>query len=139
MKRKLLYLIPALIFIIIGSAQAQVSVIVNKSLAGASINKATLKSLYSMDKKKVGSAEVVLFDLKGAPGTKSTFLGFIGETEKALNEIWMKAKLTGAGNPPRVVDESEIVKKVAATPNAIGFVSSSKVTDDVKVVLEIKK
>jgi hypothetical protein len=47
--------------------------------------------------------------------------------------------LSGEGDPPEPIDsEEEMLKKVAATPGAIGFVSQSKVSEDVKVLIVIE-
>jgi ABC-type phosphate transport system substrate-binding protein len=46
---------------------------------------------------------------------------------------------TGKATPPKALPSSaDVVKAVAADPNAIGYVEKAAVDDTVKVVLEVK-
>ena len=48
--------------------------------------------------------------------------------------------LSGEGDPPEALtSESEMLKKVANTPGAIGFVSEKNASPDVKILTIIKK
>jgi ABC-type phosphate transport system substrate-binding protein len=47
----------------------------------------------------------------------------------------MKAQLSDDGNAPEaLLNEADVVNKVASTANSIGYVSSSSVTPNVKVL-----
>lgn len=131
-------LIVLALFFIASTAFAQVVVIANKSVTG-SIDKATLKNIYSLDIKKVGGKDVVPFDLKEDNATRQKFYSGIGSVWSEMSKIWMRAKLSGAGAPPKQASsEDDMVAKVASTPGAIGFVSKSKVSGDVRIIMEIK-
>ena len=53
----------------------------------------------------------VLFDLKDETVTKMKFYAVIGQSPFALRKEWLRAKLTGSGNPPTaVMTEEEVVK-----------------------------
>ena len=135
MKRIILVL--ALLFAV-SSAFSQVVVIANKSVSG-SIDKATLKNIYTLDVKKIDYHDVVPIDLKEDNATRQKFYSGIGSSWAEMSKTWMRVKLSGAGNPPKqATSEDDMVAKVASTPGAIGFVSKSKVTGDVKVLMEIK-
>ncbi|MBI9071032.1 MAG: hypothetical protein JEY94_05510 [Melioribacteraceae bacterium] len=83
----------------------------------------------------MGSTKVKLFDYSIENSIKISFLGTIGKSSLELKKAWLKAKLTGKGNPPATVgSEDEMINKIASTPGAIGFISSSKVNDQVKVL-----
>ncbi len=56
-----------------------------------------------------------------------------------MKSVWLKRMLSGEGDPPLAVEsETEMVKRVAATPGAIGFVSREAVNDTVKTLAIIE-
>lgn len=117
---------------------AQVAVIANKSVGAGSVDASTLANIYSLDSKNLGGVTLVVLDLGEDNDAKKKFYGFLGKSFADMKKIWLKAKLTGNGNPPVTVSsEDEMIKKVASTPGAIGYVSASKVTADVKVLKKI--
>ena len=109
----------------------------NKSVGVSALDAETLKNLYALDSKSVGGTRAVLFDVREQGDTRAKFYGAIGLTPEGVKKLWLKAKLTGAGDPPTPVGEDEIVQKVAATPGGIGFVSAAKVNGEVKVLFRI--
>lgn len=119
--------------------QAQVAVIVNKSVPAASLSASQVSDLYALNTKQWGNgSKVVVFDLKTDGDVKSKFYGFLGKSSGDLKKIWMRLKLTGEAEPPTALaSDDEILAKVASTPGAIGFVSADKVNDKVKVVAKI--
>lgn len=123
-----------------GSAFAQVAVIAHKSVPVNKIEKSELLDFYSGDIRKLSDGEpVVVLDLQPKGEVKETFYKFLGKSTSRMKSIWMKKMLSGEGDPPESIDsEEEMLKKVAATPGAIGFVSQSKVSEDVKVLIIIE-
>lgn len=127
--------VAALLFISVSSSAQTMAVIANKSVSAASIDAATLANIVTLDQKQFGGGAVVVFDLGAEGDVKSKFYAFIGKSFADCKKTWLRAKLTGNGNPPTSVgSEDEMVKKVASTPGAIGYVSIGKVTGDVKVL-----
>lgn len=121
------------------SLQAQVAVIAHKGVSVASVDASTLNNMYSLFKKDIGGAKLVLFDLKTDAPSKEKFYTFIGKPAAEVKKLWLRAQLTGSGNPPSNVNsEDEMVEKVASTPGAVGYVSQDKVSDKVKVLATIK-
>lgn len=137
---KIRYIIFAALLILCANSYAQVAVIVNKSVPASSINKAKLLDIYSLTTKSWDNgSKIVLTDQKNDNTVKSKFYGYIGKSNADLKKVWMRMQLTGAGFAPEALSsDEEIVRKVASTPGAIGYVSQGAVTDDVKVVAKIE-
>lgn len=138
---KMKYLLGAVTLLFISSTiNAQVSIIVNKSVPAISITKAELLDIYSLSTIKWGNGEkAVLFDLRSDDNIKNKFYEYMGKSNSNLKKVWMRAQLTGEGFAPEALNSStEVVNKVALTPGAIGFVDSKAVTGDVKVILKIE-
>ena len=117
---------------------ADIAVIANKGVGVKSLDNDQVKNIYFLDSKNIGSAKAVLFSIKEDGDAKNRFFAALGTSAEAIKKIWLKAKLTGSGDPPTSVSEDEIVQKVASTPGGIGFVSADKVTPGVIVLLVIK-
>lgn len=120
---------------------SQVVVIAHKSVPIDKIKKSELLDFYTGDIKKWRDDQpVVVFDLKPRGEVKETFYKFLGKRSSRMKSIWLKKMLSGEGDPPvSMKSEEELLKKVAATIGAIGFVGQSKVSDDVKTLLIIEK
>lgn len=122
-------------------AFAQVAVIANKSVPADSITKTELLDFYTGDIKKwLNAKPVVVLDLKPKGEVRDTFYEFLGKSSSRMKSIWLKKMLSGEGDPPEALQsEEEMLKKVASTPGAIGFVSKSKASKEVKTLFVIKK
>jgi ABC-type phosphate transport system substrate-binding protein len=59
-----------------------------------------------------------------------------GKTPAQLKSYWVKIIFTGRGQPPPEVENStEVKKRLAANPAAIGYIEQDQVDDSVRVVL----
>jgi len=112
------------------AASAEVAIIVNKSVPMQTMDSRTLFDLYSGDVKKWSNGQsVVLLDLGQKGDVKTTFYDYLGKSSSRMKSIWMKNMLAGEGSPPESFpSEAEILKRVAATPGAIGYVSRPTAT-----------
>jgi len=119
-------------------AQAQVKVIANKSVAESSLNGARVASIYSLEMTKwPDGTRIVVIDQSG--DAKDDFYSAIGKDPLALRKSWLKKQLTGEAKAPETVgSDAEVVRKVAATPGAVGYVRATSVTSEVKVLCELK-
>ena len=119
----------------------QVAVIAHKSVPVDTIKKSELLDFYTGDIKKWKDEQpVVILDLKPRGDTKKAFYNFLGKSPSRMKSIWLKMMLSGEGDPPLSMrSEDELLKKVASTPGAIGFVSQRRVTGDVKTLSLIEK
>ena len=122
-------------------AADSVAVIAHPSVPEKELNKTKLLDIYSGDVKNWSDGKpVVVMDLKPAGEIKETFYKYLGKSPSRMKSVWMKRMLSGEGDPPQAVDsEAEMLRKVAATPGAIGFISRSAVTDTVKTLTIIEQ
>ena len=122
------------------SAADSVAVIAHPSVPEKELNKTKLLDIYSGDVKNWSDGRpVVVLDLKPTGDIKETFYKFIGKSPSRMKSVWMKRMLSGEGDPPQAVEsEAEMVRKVASTPGAIGFVSRAAVNDTVKTLAIIE-
>jgi ABC-type phosphate transport system substrate-binding protein len=114
----------------------QVAVIANPSVPVDTITNIELLDFYTRDIRLWNNNKpVIVFDLKPKGEVKETFYEFIGKSTSRMKSIWMKKMLSGEGDPPLALDSEEsVLKKVASTRGAIGFVRQDLVTEDVKVL-----
>ncbi len=122
-----------------GPGFSQVAVIANKSVPLDSLKKVELINIYTGDIREWGNGAAVLVkDLKPKGPTKKAFYKFIGKSSSRMKSIWLKKLLSGEGDPPEALESEEVmINSVANSPGAIGFVSQSKLTPNVKTLLVI--
>ena len=135
-------IITFLCILILGvNASAHITIISHKSVPVDSITKSELLDFYTGDIQSWNNGEpVIVFDLKPRGDVKTLFYDYLGKKSSRMKSVWLKKKLSGEWDPPESLEtEDDVVKKVASTPGAIGFVNQAKVTDDVKVLLIIQK
>jgi ABC-type phosphate transport system substrate-binding protein len=60
----------------------------------------------------------------------------LGRNSAQIKSYWAKLVFTGKGAPPKEVDEASVIELIKNNKNAIAYIDSGKVTDDVKVVLK---
>lgn len=134
-----LYLILFLSLYGLSQGSAQVAVIAHKDVPESALSKTKLVDIYTGDIQKwKGDLDIVVFDLKQKGKVKDDFYDYLGKSPSRLKSVWMKRMLSGEGDPPIAAEnEAEMLTKVAETPGAIGFISTAKVTDAVKVLLSI--
>lgn len=121
------------------ASPAEVAVIANRSVTVDRIDRTLLLDVYTGEVKQWNNGEpVVLIDLKPKSTVKSAFYEFLGKSASRMKSIWMKNLLTGEGKPPESLEsQADIVKMVASTPGAIGYVDSKLVTNDVITLTSI--
>lgn len=134
--KNFIIIIVAVVFILI-PVNAQVSVIANKSV-NETVNAPKVANIYSLTLTKWSSgSKIVVFDNNS--DIKTNFYKEIGKDQMSLKKEWMKKQLTGEAKAPEALgSDDEVISKVSSTPGAIGFVKSSSVNANVKVLLELK-
>jgi len=120
---------------------SQVAVIAHKSVPVDTIKKSELLDFYTADIKKwINGDRVIVNDLKPKGEVKRIFYKFLGKTPSRMKSIWLRNMLSGEGDPPEALkSEEDMLQKIAATPGAIGFLSHTKVDNNVKTLIVIKK
>jgi len=117
---------------------AQVVIIANKNLPVKSIDDNSLVNLYTLQSNELNAQKVKLFYSNTENEAVTKLLQIIGKSGPELKKIWLKAKLTGNGNPPEnAFSDEDMVQKVASTPNSIGFVSLKSANASVKILLKL--
>ena len=128
------------LFCWVSHVDAQVAVIAHMDVPAESISKDQLLDFYAQDVLSWPSSnlEVIVCDLRLKSEVKDDFYDYLGKSSSRMRSIWLKRKLAGEGDPPVFFQtEEELIEHVANTPGAIGFVHPSKVTSNVKVLIEI--
>jgi ABC-type phosphate transport system substrate-binding protein len=118
----------------IGAAQAEVVVIVNPKHPAASMTAAQVADLYLG---KDGS--LVPLDLKEPAALRSEFYQKVAGKDLAqVKATWARLVFTGKQQPPKEMDSAaQVVKQVAGSEKAIGYVDKSAVDGSVKAILTI--
>ncbi len=114
-------------------AKAEVAVIINPG-SSATPSQADVANIFlGKDKSLKG------VDQKDWNPTKEKFYaGVASKNEAQLKSYWSGLVFTGKGQPlPSVAGDAEVVAKVAAEADAIGYVDKAAVTDQVKVLLTL--
>lgn len=63
----------------------------------------------------------------------------LGKSSSQMKAYWSKLVFTGKGTPPKEVKtDEEVISLVSENPATIGYISSTSVSDKVKVVLTVK-
>jgi ABC-type phosphate transport system substrate-binding protein len=115
---------------------AEVSVIVNPANADA-FDAKKIKRIY-LGKIKAfsnGDKVTVLTLADDAPETEEFRESALNKSNSQFKSYWSKLAFTGKGTPPTEVSSSaDMINAIKADASSIGFVDSSAVTGDVKVV-----
>lgn len=137
MKRSSLRLgLVSLLVLIPLALRAEPVLIVNKGLEGQPLDAATVKAV--LLGKKVAwdnGARVTIASLKGGPIADGALKAAVDQTASQFLNHWRRLAMTGGGIAPKSFDsEGDLLKFVAATPGAIGFVDSATADGSVVVV-----
>jgi ABC-type phosphate transport system substrate-binding protein len=124
----------AMTFAAMSAARAEVVVIVNPKHAAASMTAAQVADLYLG---KDGS--LTPLDLKEPAALRSEFYQKVaGKDSAQVKAIWARLVFTGKQQPPKEMDNAaQVVKQVAGSEKAIGYVDKSAVDGSVKAVLTL--
>lgn len=110
-------------------------VICNGSIGVASISKTELTRIFTGNSKFIAGKKVIIAALNGSKASNGDFKAVTGKSVRQFWSTWKRLVFTGKGNMPKEFSSSEeLVKFVAATPNAIGFVPQGTATGNAKVL-----
>lgn len=121
------------------AALAEVTVIANKAITVESVTAAEAQKIFLGKKKSMpGGGVIKLADLPKGNATRKEFYDVIVKKKGTqLRAYWAKVTFAGKGYPPKVSEnDAEVVKWVAETKGAMGYVSSASVNDSVNVLLK---
>lgn len=117
------------------AAHADVAVIVSAKSTASTMTADEISQIY------LGKSNAMKpVDNNGkAPVREQFYSRITGKDDSQVKAIWSKLVFTGKATPPKALSsDDEVVKAVAADPNAIGYVDKSAVDAAVKVVYEVK-
>lgn len=115
---------------------AEVSVIVNPANADA-FDEKTIKRIYLGKIKAFDNGEkvTVLTLSDDAPETELFRQSALKKSNSQFKSYWSKLAFTGKGTPPtEVANSADMINAIKSDAASIGFVDSSAVTGDVKVI-----
>ncbi len=117
------------------SLRAEPVVICNSSISVASISKTELTRIFTGKSKFVAGKKVIIGALTGSKAGNGDFKAVTDKSVRQFWSTWKRLVFTGKGNMPKKFSSpEELVKFVAATPNAIGFVPQGTATGNAKVL-----
>ncbi len=113
-----------------------VVLVCHKSVPEDSLTRRDIKNIFLGKKTEwADSQKIVFVTLKGSEAHEFFLREYLGKTMFQYANYWKKQLFTGKGRPPRSFDtDTELIKYVANTKGAIGYVSSGADRDSVKVV-----
>jgi ABC-type phosphate transport system substrate-binding protein len=72
---------------------------------------------------------------EGSPARSEFNSAYLGRSAAEVKAHWSKAIFTGRGSPPRMVSDSEQLRRlIASDPSTIGYLERSLVDADLKIV-----
>lgn len=133
MKASLRILSAAALLGLASLAQAEVAVIVNPS-AGKTPSQSDVANIFLGKDKSLKGIDVKDW----TPAKEHFYAAVANKNESQLKSYWSGLVFTGKGQPmASVADDAAVVAKVAAEPDAIGYVDSAAVNSSVKVLFTL--
>ena len=120
------------------SIHAAVAVITHTGIDEIGLSKSKLAKIYLGKLKRYSNGEKIR--VVNLPKSSMAYKKFhkivVKKTDAALNRYWSKLKYTGKGKPPKTLATTrEVIKWVANTKGAIGYIDGKYLNKSVKVVL----
>jgi ABC-type phosphate transport system substrate-binding protein len=114
-------------------AYADVVVVVSAKSSTTTMTADEISQIYLGKSKAMKPVET-----SGSPIRSQFYNKVAGKDEAQVKAIWSKLVFTGKATAPKELPSSaEVVKAVAADPNAIGYIDKSAVDSTVKVVYTV--
>lgn len=119
-----------------GAAADDVVVIAHASLPKT--DRVTLQRLYTGRIVSIGQQSVVPVNLPAGTPVRDEFLQWVMEqNEEQYTGYWLVRRYVGKGSSPKELGSvDEVVKYIAVTPGAVGYVPMSKVPPGTNVIFK---
>ncbi|AGX86906.1 hypothetical protein [Candidatus Symbiobacter mobilis] len=121
-------------------SMGQVAVVVGANSAVTAVNTEQVAGLFLGKSDHLpGVRSGLLLDQPESSPTRELFYTKVtGKSTAQVRAAWSRLVFSGQAVPPKVVANSEAVKKMVTTnPNALGYIEKSAVDATVKVVLTV--
>ena len=110
-------------------------VIVHPSNATALDDEQISKIFLGQTKTFAGGGEAIPVDQKDGAAREDFGNKVLKKNQSQLKALWARQIFTGGAKPPKELGgDDEVLKFVASTPGAIGYVEAGKANSSVKVV-----
>jgi hypothetical protein len=138
MKMKIVIL--TLLLLAATQVRTQVVVIANRSVPDAALTPAQVLDMYLLNTRTWSDGQpVTLVCLKENENEERKFYALLRRTPLEMRKLWLRAQLSGQARPPEmIISEEELIRRVVATPGAIGFANKEKVPGNVKILLVLE-
>lgn len=114
---------------------SDVKIIANPSIRPDSISAAELRGIFLQDQKSLDGSHVEPVLAKGGAAHEIFLRRYVGKSDDALRTYYRTLIFTGTGAMPRFLDsDTEIVRYVARTKGALGYVNIDFPTAGVKIL-----
>ena len=119
-----------------GAIGDEIVVIAHSSLPKT--DRVTLQRLYTGRIVSIGPQSVVPVNLPAGTPARDEFLQWVMEqNEEQYTGYWLVRRYVGKGSSPKELGSiDEVVKYIAVTPGAVGYVPSSKVPPGANVIFK---
>lgn len=133
-----LSLVASSLYLVAPIANAGVAVITHPGVKEIGLSKNKLAQIYLGKIKNYSNGRTIkAVDLpKSSPAHKKFYKSVVKKSSSAVKRHWSKLKFTGKGKPPKELSNPrDVVKWVATTEGAIGYIDGKYLNKSVKVVL----
>lgn len=139
--KSLLNIFILLLISLVNSASAELVVIGNKDMDTEELTRKEVIDIY-MGRNSVfpnGKIAMPLDQSVDSDARSQFYAKLVGKNINEINAYWARLLFSGRARPPRVIKrEEEIVNTVTENNSVIGYVDSSYLTDDVKVIIRVE-
>ena len=120
-----------------GSAWADVVAVVSAKSPVAALTDSQIADIFlgRVHRFPSGITAIPLDQADGSAVRTAFYSKYAGKSPAQIKAFWSKIVFTGRGQPPReVAGDSEMKKRIAANPAAIGYIDQRQVDDTVRVL-----
>jgi ABC-type phosphate transport system substrate-binding protein len=129
----------ALSLVLGGTIRAEVVAVVSSKNPITSLSKSQVADIFLGKTARFpdGSLAMPIDQEEGSPARDEFYATFTGKSTAQLKSHWSKIIFTGRGKPPMAVPNSaEVMRLIAANPQAISYIERSAIDSSVKMVLQ---
>jgi ABC-type phosphate transport system substrate-binding protein len=118
-------------------AMADVVAVVSAKSPIRALSKSELENIFLGKASRFpdGTTAAPIDQAEGSSARSQFYDKIVGKSEAQMKSYWSKIIFTGRGQPPPTVsNDSEVKKRIAGNPAAIGYIDRSAVDGTVKVL-----
>lgn len=114
----------------------EILIVANPGVSQESLDRSVVSDVFKGDKTQWDNgSKIHVVMLKEGAVHEAFVQEIVGTTPEKLRDLWKKAVFTGTGTPPKILKtENDVIKTVAETEGAVGYVSESAPHEGVKII-----